>query len=88
MELHAEDVAPPDDGRKIAPVVGGRDHHLVGSDEADAEEAPSGLSPALAAVLLVAAAGTVLFGVYPRLLFELADASAATLGAAPSPGLR
>ncbi len=56
--------------------------------EADAEEAPSGLSPALAAVLVVAAAGTVLFGVYPRLLFELADASAATLGAAPSPGLR
>jgi NADH:ubiquinone oxidoreductase subunit 2 (subunit N) len=46
------------------------------------------ISPALAAVLIVAAAGTVVFGVYPRLLFELAEASASTLGAAPALGLR
>jgi len=46
------------------------------------------LSAALGAVLIVAAAGTVVFGVYPRLLFELAEASASTLGAAPAPGLR
>jgi NADH-quinone oxidoreductase subunit N len=46
------------------------------------------ISPALAAVLIVAAAGTVVFGVYPRLLFELAQVSASTLGAAPALGLR
>ncbi len=54
----------------------------------DAHDTPLTLSPALTAVLIVAAVGTVLFGVYPRLLFELADASAATLGAAPALGLR
>jgi hypothetical protein len=46
------------------------------------------ISPALAAVLIVTAAGTVVLGVYPRLLFELASASAATLGAAPVVGVR
>jgi len=33
-------------------------------------------------------AGTIVLGVYPSLLFELAEASAATLGAAPAVGLR
>jgi NADH-quinone oxidoreductase subunit N len=39
-------------------------------------------TPALAVVLGVAVAATLVFGVYPRLLFELADVSARTLGAA------
>jgi NADH-quinone oxidoreductase subunit N len=39
------------------------------------------IPPALAAVLILATAGSILFGVYPRLLFEFAEASAATLGA-------
>jgi NADH-quinone oxidoreductase subunit N len=39
-------------------------------------------TPALAVVLGVAVAATLVFGVYPRLLFELADVSAKTLGAA------
>ncbi len=39
-------------------------------------------SPTLAVVLGVAVAATLVLGVYPRLLFELADASARTLGAA------
>jgi NADH-quinone oxidoreductase subunit N len=39
-------------------------------------------TPALAVVLGVAVAATLVFGVYPRLLFELADVSAQTLGAA------
>jgi NADH-quinone oxidoreductase subunit N len=38
-------------------------------------------SPALAVVLGVAVAATLLIGVYPRLLFELAEVSARTLGA-------
>ena len=37
-------------------------------------------SPALAATLAIAVAVTIAMGVYPRLLFELADASAQTLG--------
>jgi NADH-quinone oxidoreductase subunit N len=44
--------------------------------------------PALAVVLGVAVAATLLIGVYPRLLFELADASARTLGAAGLAALR
>ncbi|HEY1910122.1 MAG TPA: NADH-quinone oxidoreductase subunit N [Vicinamibacterales bacterium] len=40
------------------------------------------LSPALGLVLGVAVLGTIFLGVYPRLLFELADASAKTLGVA------
>jgi NADH-quinone oxidoreductase subunit N len=39
-------------------------------------------SPALAVVLGVAVAGTLIIGVYPRLLFEVAELSAKTLGAA------
>ena len=39
-------------------------------------------SPALAVVLGVAVAGTLVIGVYPRLLFEVAELSAKTLGAA------
>jgi hypothetical protein len=39
-------------------------------------------TPALAVVLGVAVLATLLLGVYPRLLFEVADASARTLGAA------
>jgi len=38
-------------------------------------------SPALAIALGVALVATIVIGVYPRLLFELADASARTLGA-------
>jgi NADH-quinone oxidoreductase subunit N len=38
-------------------------------------------SPALAVVLGVAVVATLVLGIYPRLLFELADASARTLGA-------
>jgi NADH-quinone oxidoreductase subunit N len=38
--------------------------------------------PALAFTLALAVAGTIVFGVYPRLLFELAEVSARTLGAA------
>jgi NADH-quinone oxidoreductase subunit N len=40
------------------------------------------LSPALVTVLVVAAAGTLYFGVHPASLFEFAEASAATLGRA------
>jgi NADH-quinone oxidoreductase subunit N len=39
-------------------------------------------SPALAIALAVAVAATIVLGVYPRLLFEFAEASARTLGAA------
>jgi NADH-quinone oxidoreductase subunit N len=39
-------------------------------------------SPTLALVLGVAVAATLAFGLYPRLLFEVAEASARTLGAA------
>ncbi len=40
------------------------------------------LSPALALVLILAAAGTLFFGMYPAPLFEFAEASASTLGRA------
>ena len=39
-------------------------------------------SPALAVVLGVAVLGTLVIGVYPRLLFEVAELSARTLGVA------
>jgi NADH-quinone oxidoreductase subunit N len=39
-------------------------------------------TPALTAVLAVALAATLVLGVYPRFLFEIADASAKSLGAA------
>jgi len=45
-------------------------------------------SPALAVVLGLAVAGTLFFGVYPRVLFEVADASAKTLGAATDAAAR
>ncbi len=38
------------------------------------------LHPALAAAVAIAAGGTVLFGLYPAPLFELANASSAALG--------
>jgi NADH-quinone oxidoreductase subunit N len=38
--------------------------------------------PSLTLALAIAVAATIVFGVYPRLLFELAEASARTLGAA------
>ena len=38
-------------------------------------------SPSLALAMAVAVAATIFLGVYPRLLFELAEASARTLGA-------
>lgn len=57
------------------------------SEAPETDPAAARLSPALVAVLMVAGAGTILLGVYPRLLFELAGASAATLGAAPGLGL-
>jgi NADH-quinone oxidoreductase subunit N len=42
---------------------------------------PVRLTPAIAAVLIVAVAGTIILGVYPRFLFESAAASAASLAA-------
>jgi len=39
------------------------------------------LTPALTTALIIAVAATLILGVYPRALFELADASAKTLGA-------
>jgi NADH-quinone oxidoreductase subunit N len=53
---------------------------LMWISEQEGEPVPFRISPALAAVLVVAVLGTILFGVYPRLLFEFAEASAATLG--------
>jgi NADH-quinone oxidoreductase subunit N len=48
---------------------------------------PLRISPALTAVLLVTVAGTLVFGLYPQVLFELAQISAASLGAVPHAGL-
>ena len=45
-------------------------------------------SPAVTAVLVVAVAGTIVLGVYPRWLFDFASSSAASLGAAPLLGLK
>ena len=39
-------------------------------------------NPSLAVALAVAVVATIALGVYPRLLFELAEASARTLGVA------
>jgi NADH-quinone oxidoreductase subunit N len=39
------------------------------------------IGPSLAVALGVAVVATIVLGVYPRLLFELADASARTMGA-------
>jgi NADH-quinone oxidoreductase subunit N len=49
--------------------------------KADTSGSQPTTSPALAMALGVAVVATVVLGVYPRLLFELADASARTLGA-------
>ncbi|CAN5637742.1 NADH-quinone oxidoreductase subunit N [soil metagenome] len=56
--------------------------------EPDPDTSRFTVSPALAAVLVVAAIGSIAFGVYPRMLFEFAEASAATLGVVPHLGLR
>ena len=58
------------------------------SPEPEGEGQVLRISPALGAALIVAAAGTIALGVYPQLLFEVAQASASTLGAAPALGLR
>ncbi len=54
----------------------------------DEEPTPFRVSPALAAVLIVAVIATLGLGVYPRQLFDFAQASAVSLGAAPVLGLR
>ena len=48
----------------------------------EAAAPPVVMSRALALVLIVAVAGTLVLGVYPRALFDLAQASASTLGRA------
>jgi NADH-quinone oxidoreductase subunit N len=58
------------------------------SPEAGGDTPPLRITPALTAVLIAAVAGTIVLGVYPRLLFALAEASASTLGVAPAVGLR
>jgi NADH-quinone oxidoreductase subunit N len=58
------------------------------SPDPGGETVPLRISPALAAVLIAAAVGTIALGIYPRLLFGLAEVSASTLGAAPAVGLR
>ena len=60
------------------------DRRLHVPEEGDDGSEPS-TTPALAVALGVAVAATLLLGVYPRLLFEVAEASARTLGAAASP---
>ena len=46
------------------------------------------MQPALALTLAVALAGTLVLGIFPRPLFELAEASARALGAAPVAAIR
>ena len=46
------------------------------------------LSPALAVTLAVAVVATIALGVYPRQLFDAAEASAASMGASPVAGIR
>jgi NADH-quinone oxidoreductase subunit N len=58
------------------------------SPDPGGETTPLRISPALAAVLIAAVAGTIALGIYPRLLFDFAEVSASTLGAAPALGLR
>ena len=58
------------------------------SGEPGTETTPLRITPAMAAVLIAAVAGTLALGIYPRLLFDLAEVSASTLGAAPVVGLR
>jgi NADH-quinone oxidoreductase subunit N len=51
--------------------------------EQSAEPRPFRISPGLVAVLVVTVLGTLALGIYPRGLFEFAEASAASLGAVP-----
>ncbi len=50
----------------------------------DEEPVPFSISPAVATVLVIAVAGTIVLGVYPQQLFEFAQQSAESLGAAPA----
>ncbi|HJZ76385.1 MAG TPA: NADH-quinone oxidoreductase subunit N [Vicinamibacterales bacterium] len=54
----------------------------------DATGSEPSTSPAIGLALAVAVAATLVLGVYPRLLFQAADASARTLGAAGSTAAR
>jgi NADH-quinone oxidoreductase subunit N len=56
--------------------------------EADPAAAPLTISPLLAAVLIIAAAGTVALGIYPQPLFDFAQSSAGSLGVSALVGLR
>lgn len=56
--------------------------------KAEEEPTPFRLSPGLAAVLVIAVIATIGLGIYPRQLFEFAQASALSLGAAPVLGLK
>ena len=56
--------------------------------ESETEPVPFTISPAVAGVLIVTVLGTIALGVYPRALFEFAEASAASLGAVAQLGLR
>ena len=58
------------------------------SADSGGDAAPVRMTPSLAVVLIAAAAGTIVLGIYPRLLFDFAQASAGTLGMAPAVGLR
>jgi NADH-quinone oxidoreductase subunit N len=53
--------------------------------DADAATPVYRLTPALTAVLVVTVLGTIAFGLLPNMLFEFAEGSAASLGAAPPP---
>jgi hypothetical protein len=48
---------------------------------------PFAVSPSLVAVLAISVGGTVLLGLYPGPVFELAAASAASLGRAAFSGI-
>ncbi len=50
----------------------------------DEAPVPITVSPALMAVIALMLLGTLVFGIYPRTLFEFAEQSAASLGAVPS----
>ena len=58
------------------------------SPDPGGEMVPVRITPAVTAVLVTAVAATIVLGIYPRLLFVLAEASAGALGAAPAVGLR
>jgi NADH-quinone oxidoreductase subunit N len=58
------------------------------ADEEGVEAQRLRIPPALAAVLVVMVFATIALGIYPQWLFEVAQASAASLGAVPHLGLR